>query len=83
MGRIEVVGVAGRPIEEVHELGRGLPVPIQLTLAYATPRAAEAATRPSTPPLGFRASAEYRRTIVGVLTRRTPAMALAEARSRT
>ena len=46
-------------------------------------RAAEAATRDCTPILDFRGSAEYRRAMVDVLTRRTLALALAEARSRT
>ncbi len=45
--------------------------------------AADAATRDCTPILDFRGSAGYRRAMVGVLTRRTLAMALADARSRT
>jgi len=45
-------------------------------------QAARAATRDCTPILDFRGSAEYRRAMVAVLTRRTLAMALAEARSR-
>jgi carbon-monoxide dehydrogenase medium subunit len=45
-------------------------------------QAADAATRDCTPILDFRGSAQYRRDMVGVLTRRTLAMALTEARSR-
>jgi CO/xanthine dehydrogenase FAD-binding subunit len=45
-------------------------------------QAARAATRDCTPILDFRGSAEYRRAMVAVLTRRTLVMALAEARSR-
>jgi carbon-monoxide dehydrogenase medium subunit len=45
--------------------------------------AAQAATRDCTPILDFRGSAEYRRAMVAVLTRRTLSMALSEARSRT
>ncbi len=45
-------------------------------------QAADAATRDCTPILDFRGSAQYRRDMVGVLTRRTLEMALAEARSR-
>jgi aerobic carbon-monoxide dehydrogenase medium subunit len=45
-------------------------------------QAAQAATRDCTPILDFRGSAEYRRAMVAVLTRRTLDMALAEARSR-
>jgi CO/xanthine dehydrogenase FAD-binding subunit len=45
-------------------------------------QAADAATRDCTPILDFRGSAQYRRDMVGVLTHRTLAMALAEARSR-
>ncbi|MCU0602912.1 MAG: xanthine dehydrogenase family protein subunit M [Desulfobacterales bacterium] len=45
-------------------------------------QAADAATRDCTPILDFRGSAQYRRDMVGVLARRTLAMALADARSR-
>jgi CO/xanthine dehydrogenase FAD-binding subunit len=45
-------------------------------------QAAQAATRDCTPILDFRGSAEYRRAMVAVLTRRTLDMALAEARSK-
>jgi len=41
VGRIEVVDVAGRPVEVVHEFGAERPEPLQLTLDYATQRAAE------------------------------------------
>jgi len=44
--------------------------------------AADAARRDCSPILDFRGSAEYRRDMVGVLTRRTLAMALSDARSR-
>jgi len=44
--------------------------------------AADAARRDCSPILDFRGSAEYRRDMVAVLTRRTLAMALSEARSR-
>jgi carbon-monoxide dehydrogenase medium subunit len=44
-------------------------------------QAADAATRDCTPILDFRGSAQYRRDMVSVLTRRTLEMALAEARS--
>jgi aerobic carbon-monoxide dehydrogenase medium subunit len=46
-------------------------------------QAAEAASHDCTPILDFRGSAEYRRDMVKVLTARTLAAALAEARSRT
>ena len=42
-GRIEVVDVAGRPVEVVHEFGGERPEPLRLTLDYATQRAAEQA----------------------------------------
>jgi carbon-monoxide dehydrogenase medium subunit len=45
-------------------------------------QAAEAASSDCTPILDFRGSAEYRRAMVKVLTKRTLAMALAEARSK-
>lgn len=44
-------------------------------------RAGDAATRDCSPILDFRGSAQYRRDMVGVLTRRTLSMALSEARS--
>jgi carbon-monoxide dehydrogenase medium subunit len=46
-------------------------------------QAGQAAMGDCTPILDFRGSAEYRRAMVGVLTRRTLAMALADARRRT
>jgi len=42
-GRIEVVDVAGRPVETMHEFGGERPEPLRLTLDYATQRAAEQA----------------------------------------
>ncbi|MFZ0243572.1 MAG: xanthine dehydrogenase family protein subunit M [Desulfobacterales bacterium] len=46
-------------------------------------QAGQAATNDCQPILDFRGSAEYRRAMVALLTRRTLAMALTEARSRT
>ncbi len=43
VGRIEVVDGAGRPVEVVHEFGGERPESLQLTLDYATQRAAEQA----------------------------------------